>query len=128
MSRRESIYIDAFPHTNPIPAACRIGAMLYSGVIYGRDPQTQQVPADLGEQCALMFSHIESIVKAAGGTLEDVIKVTLWMQDKSQREVVNRYWLATFPDANARPARHALDGNFSGNTLIQCDFIAVLDR
>lgn len=128
MSRRESIYIDAFPHANPIPAACRVDAMLYSGVIYGRDPQTQQVPADLGQQCALMFSHIESIVKAAGGTLNDVIKVTLWMQDKSQREVVNRYWLATFPDENSRPARHALDGNFSGNTLIQCDFIAVLER
>ncbi|ADU69165.1 RidA family protein [Pantoea sp. At-9b] len=128
MSRRESIYIDAFPHANPIPAACRVGAMLYSGVIYGRDPQTQQVPADLAQQCALMFSHIESIVKAAGGTLNDVIKVTLWMQDKSQREVVNHFWLAAFPDENSRPARHALDGNFSGNTLIQCDFIAVLDR
>ncbi|MBP2197670.1 RidA family protein [Pantoea cypripedii] len=128
MATRESIYIDAFPHANPIPAACRVGSMLYSGVIYGRDPQTQQVPADLGEQCALMFRHMASIVCAAGGSMEDVIKVTLWMQDKTQREVVNRYWLQAFPQPHSRPARHALEGNFSGNTLIQCDFIAVLAR
>ncbi len=54
--------------------------------------------------------------------------MTLWMQDKSQRETVNRHWEKAFPDASARPARHALEGNFTGNTLIQCDFIAVLDR
>lgn len=128
MSKRQSIYIDGFPHTNPIPAACRIGPMLCSGVIYGRDPHTQQVPADLEQQCELMFMHVRSILDAAGGTLEDVIKMTLWMQDKSQRNTVNRYWEKAFPDAGARPARHTLDGNFTGNTLIQCDFMAVLGR
>ncbi|NIY48714.1 RidA family protein [Cedecea colo] len=128
MARRESIYIAAFPHANPIPAACRVDNMLYSGVIYGRDPQTQQVPAGIERQCVLMFDHVRAIVESAGGTMADVIKMTLWMQDKSQREVVNRYWEEAFPDAASRPARHALDGSFSGNTLIQCDFVAVLAR
>lgn len=126
--RRESIYIDAFPHANPIPAACRIDNMIYSGVIYGRDPQTQQVPDNLDAQCALMFRHVQTIVEAAGGTLEDVIKMTLWMEDKSQRQVVNRHWERIFPDPHSRPARHALDGTFPGTILIQCDFVAVLTR
>lgn len=128
MGKRQSIYIDAFPHANPIPAACRIGAMLYSGVIYGRDGQTQQVPASLERQCELMFAHVRAIVEVAGGTLEDVIKMTLWMKDKSQRDVVNRYWEQAFPDYHSRPARHARNGSFDGNILIQCDFIAVLDN
>ncbi|MGK3123748.1 RidA family protein [Candidatus Pantoea formicae] len=126
MNRRQSIYIDAFPHENPIPAACRIGSMLYSGVIYGRDAATQQVPASLDQQCELMFQHLKAIVEAAGGSLEDVIKVTLWMKDKSQRNIVNHYWKEAFPDKASRPARHALSGEFSGNMLVQCDFIAVL--
>jgi Putative translation initiation inhibitor, yjgF family len=126
--RRESIYIDAFPHVNPIPAACRIDNMLWSGVIYGRDPQTQQVPPDLDLQCALMFHHVRSIVEAAGGSLADVVKMTLWMEDKSQRDVVNRHWEKAFPDPHSRPARHALDGQFPGAILIQCDFVAVLQR
>lgn len=126
MAKRQSICIEDFPHANPIPAACRIGPLLCSGVIYGRDPLTQQVPADLAQQCELMFQHVRSIVEAAGGTLEDVIKMTLWMKDKSQRETVNRYWEQAFPDPDARPARHALEGQFSGTMLIQCDFMAVL--
>ena len=58
MSNRKSIYSEAFVHANPVPAACRIGNMVFSGVIYGRDPQTRQVPDDLDGQCALMFAHI----------------------------------------------------------------------
>ncbi|XBS71432.1 hypothetical protein ABK905_11145 [Acerihabitans sp. KWT182] len=54
------------------------------------------------------------------------MKITLWMRDKNQRDIVNRHWERVFPDPQSRPARHALDGNFSGNIRFQCDFIAVL--
>lgn len=126
MARRESIYIADFPHANPVPAACRIDNMLYSGVLYGRDPQTRLVPADLDEQCALMFRHVVTLVTAAGGSPDDIIKITLWMADKHQRTVVNRHWEALFPDPKTRPARHTLPGVFEGTMLIQCDFVAVL--
>lgn len=124
--RRQSIYLSTFPHVNPTPAASRIDNMVYSAVIYGRDPENQQVPEDIDRQCAFMFGHVCAIVEAAGGTPDDIIKMTLWMADKSQRSVVNRHWEALFPDADSRPARHTLDGRFEGNTLIQCNFIAVL--
>ncbi|WP_111495041.1 RidA family protein [Marinobacter bohaiensis] len=126
MQRRQSIYIDGFAHRNPIPAACRVDGMLYSGVIYGRDPATGKMADGLESQCALMFGHVRSILEVAGGSTADIIKMTLWMQDKSQRDVVNRHWERLFPDPQSRPARHALDGNFTGNMLIQCDFVAVL--
>ena len=37
MTRRKSIHIGEFKHANPIPNACRIGNLLMSGVILGRD-------------------------------------------------------------------------------------------
>lgn len=125
-SHRESIYSQAFVHKNPVPSASRVGNMVFSGIIYGRDPQTLVVPDDIDEQCALVFSHIKTIIEDAGGTLEHIAKITLWMRDKNEREVVNRHWLRYFPDPASRPARHTIEEAGSGNIRIQCDFIAVL--
>ena len=44
MTRRKSIHIGEFKHANPIPNACRIGNLLMSGVILGRDPATGAMP------------------------------------------------------------------------------------
>ena len=129
MGRRTSIYVEGFSHKNPIPAACRIGDMLYSGSIQGTDPATGRYGATLDEQSVLMFAHLQRIVEAAGGTLEDVIKVTVWMRDRANREPVNRVWLQLFPDAHSRPARHAIHApNLDGEKLIECSFTAVLDQ
>jgi 2-iminobutanoate/2-iminopropanoate deaminase len=128
MSKRKSIHIKEFKHANPIPACSRIGNIVMSGVINGIDPATGKVAPTLEEQCAHMFQHMKRMVEAAGGTTDDIIKMTVWMGDRSQREALNREWLKMFPDEHSRPARHALrtalDGE--GGIQIQCDFMAVL--
>lgn len=126
MTRRQSIYVDDFPHANPVPAACRIDNMVYSGVIYGRDPATQEVPADMDQQCQLMFAHVRTIIEAAGGSLDDIIKINLSLRDKAHRPKVNPHWEALFPDPATRPARQGYEIAMSGNIQVQCDFIAVL--
>jgi 2-iminobutanoate/2-iminopropanoate deaminase len=126
MGRRQSIYVESFKHVNPVPAACRIGNFVYSGGIYGQDPATRKAADGIEAQCALMFAHVRSIVEAAGGTTEDIVKITLWMNDRSLRTIVNREWAATFPDEASRPTRHALKANLEGGMLIQCDFIAIV--
>ncbi|EJW11359.1 Endoribonuclease L-PSP [Rhodovulum sp. PH10] len=127
MTRRTSIQIGGFKHANPIPNASRIGNLLMSGVILGRDPQTGTMPATLEEQCANMFAHMKAIVEAGGGTTDDIIKMTVWLQDRSRRGPVNTEWLKMFPDERCRPARHALQMNMDGGALVQCDFTAVID-
>lgn len=126
MTMRKSIYVDTFPHANPTPAACLVGNMVFSAVIYGREPASQQVPVDMDLQCQYMFEHVRTIVEAAGGSLDNIVKMTLWMVDKQERDIVNRHWLSYFPDPSTRPARHTQSGEFTGNIRIQCDFIAVL--
>lgn len=124
--RRRSIHIPGFVHKNPIPGASRIGKLLMSGVINGVDPASGRPPEDLRQQCDWMFVHMRSLVTAAGGSLDDVIKVTVWMHDRSQREALNEAWQAVFPDEHSRPARHTLPGQMEGGLLVQCDFVAVL--
>ncbi len=124
MGKRQSIYVEAFGHKNPIPAACRLGGLLFSGIVYGLDPATGKVAPGIDEQCALMFQHIRTIVEAGDGTVDDIVKITVWLQDRSQRDPVNREWLKMFPDPTNRPARQAMQAELTGGMLVQCDFVA----
>jgi 2-iminobutanoate/2-iminopropanoate deaminase len=127
--RRTSVYVDSFGHVNPIPAACRIGDLIYSGVITGRDPETGRPAETLDRQCALMFRHMRAIVEAAGASADDIIKVTVWLQDRGDRTALNREWTALFPDPADRPARHTVGADLDGDLLVQCEFVAVaMDR
>ena len=124
--KRVSIHIPDFRHKNPIPNAARIGNLVMSGIINGVDPQTGEVAEGLEAQCRFLFAHMRSIVEAAGGTTDDILKITVWMRDRSRREALNREWLAMFPDEAGRPARHSLQAELEGRLEIQCDFVAVL--
>jgi 2-iminobutanoate/2-iminopropanoate deaminase len=127
MGRRTSIYVEGFSHKNPIPAACRIGPLLESGSIQGTDPATGRYGTTLAEQSVLMFAHVKRIVEAAGGSLEDVVKVTVWMRDRANRAPINEEWLRLFPDPHSRPARHAIQADLDGEKLLECSFVAWIE-
>jgi len=102
--------------------------LVMSGVILGRDPSTGAMPESLDAQCANMFAHMKATVEAAGGSTDDIIKMTVWLKDRTQRGPVNVEWLKMFPDEHSRPARHALPmDNMDGGALVQCDFTAMID-
>jgi 2-iminobutanoate/2-iminopropanoate deaminase len=127
MAKRKSIKIEGFKHKNPIPAACRLGNMLMTGIITGTDPGTGKLAATLEEQCANVFHHVRAIMTAAGGSTDDIIKMNVWMVDRSRRDVLNAEWVKMFPDADARPARHTSQTALEGGQLIVCDITAVFD-
>ncbi|QAY59830.1 RidA family protein [Microbacterium protaetiae] len=126
MPRRQSIHIGGFSHENPIPAGSRIGPFLFSGALTGRDPQTREMPTSLAEQCANAFHHVRALLRAAGGSVDDIVKMTFWLVDYRDREALNAQWLAMFPDAASRPARHTMAAQLDRGALIQCDLVAVL--
>lgn len=126
MQRRVSIEVNGFAHWNPIPAASRIGQHVYSGVLTGRDPQTGGMPAALDDQTANVFVHIRALMEAAGGSVDDIVKLHCWLVDPDDREALNREWLAMFPDADSRPARQVTVSQLGGDARIHCDLIAIL--
>ena len=127
MARRRSIEIEGFRHKNPIPAACRLGNMLMTGIITGTDPATGQLADTLEAQCSNIFHHVRAIMAAAGGSTDDIIKINVWMADRSRRDVLNAEWLKMFPDPQSRPARHTSQANLEGGQLIVCDITAVFE-
>jgi enamine deaminase RidA (YjgF/YER057c/UK114 family) len=123
---RRSIEVGGFKHPNPIPAASRIGNIVLSGVITGKDARTGELPATLEEQCAAMFVHVREIIEAAGGTPDHILKMTVWLRDQSNRKALNEEWVKMFPDPAGRPTRHALPHLGEHKALILCDFTAVI--
>ena len=128
MTKRQTLYVEGFAHANPIPAACRKGPLLMTGLVNGTDPATGKLAATLEEQCAHMFTQVRSILEAGGGTTQDIVRMTVWLKDRSQREPLNQQWLAMFPDPHDRPARLSLQaGELSGGILVQCEVTAFID-
>ena len=128
MAERHTIHIGGFSHVNPIPAACRVGPLLMSGLINGTDPATGKLAETLPEQCRHVFAQVRRIVEAAGGSTADIVRIGVWLKDRSQREPLNEQWLAMFPDANDRPARLSVQaGDLSGGILVQCEITAYID-
>ena len=122
---RTSVYIDGFGHKNPIPAGCRIGPLLESGSIQGNDPATGKPAETIEAQCRFMLDNVRRIVEAAGGGTQDIVKLTVWMKDRSQRPALNVPWLDMFPDAASRPARHAIVApELDMGKLVECSFTA----
>jgi 2-iminobutanoate/2-iminopropanoate deaminase len=128
MLRRRSIEIHGFNHGGlPIPAASIVDNILFSGGVAGLDVESGILPDEASKQVENMFSNIGLIVKAAGGTTEDIVKITLYVRDRDIRDAINEEWLSMFPDEESRPARHIIvyDHLFPA-MRVQAEFYAVL--
>ena len=127
MEKRRSIDVAGARHVNPIPSASRKGPFVVTGAISGTDPATGKVPEDLDAQCRQMFDNVRRVITTAGGSPDDIIKITVWITDRALRPTLNKYWVEMFPDANSRPARHTVaSGDFIPPMQIQCDLMAVI--
>jgi len=122
---RISIDVPGLDHVNPVPSASRCGSFFMTSGVSGRDPATGKFPATLEEQCQQMFASLRTMLERAGGTPEDVVKITVWLKDDSLPESLNAEWIAMFPDANSRTARTTLTNPLlEAPMLIQCEAVA----
>jgi enamine deaminase RidA (YjgF/YER057c/UK114 family) len=127
MAKRQSVNGSRARHENPIPNASRVGNVVMSSVIGGANPGSRELPAALEQQIANVFHHIRHDIEAAGGSVDDIVKVTFWVKDPTtQRAALNAEWVKMFPDADARPARHTLTLPPDSRAQVQADFTAVI--
>jgi 2-iminobutanoate/2-iminopropanoate deaminase len=123
-----SIDVPGLAHNAPIPVAARVGPLLCSSAIAGKDPATGQLPADAATQAHFAFANMQRVLAAAGASLADVAKLSVTLSDNSAREAVNGEWLALFPDPADRPARHVVVHELQHGMVLQLEFIALIQR
>jgi len=126
VSVRRSISAPDIPeHKNPIPAATRIGNLLFSSAVGGEDSVTHELPDDKELQIANTFRTIRAIMREAGGSPDNIGKVSVYVADRNDRKLINPHWLEMFPDQNSRPVRHTMEKSLPAGRYIQVEFIAV---
>jgi enamine deaminase RidA (YjgF/YER057c/UK114 family) len=54
----------------------------------GRNPQTKEIPEDVGEQTRQVFANIEKALQAVGSSLADVVMSRVFIQEPADTEKV----------------------------------------
>ena len=115
-------------HKQPIPTVTRVGNIIFSSAISGMDLATGETPSDPERQIANAFANLKASVEEVGGTVGDIGKMTVFLADRNMREIVNKHWLAMFPEEHDRPVRHTLGAPGASDFIIQIEFVAVIQK
>jgi 2-iminobutanoate/2-iminopropanoate deaminase len=89
-----------------------VNGIAYVAGMIARGNDGKIIAGDEYEQAKLIFSKIRHLVEAAGGTMADVVKVTIFVTDITQREKV---W---------RARQEVFAGDFPASTLVQVAALA----
>jgi len=119
-----SIHAPGASHNAPIPAAARVGPLLCTSAVSGKDAATGELPADAAAQARHAFANLKAVLAAGGATLQDVVKLSVSIKDNAVREPLNAEWLACFPDPHDRPARHIVLHDLQHGMWLQIEVMA----
>jgi 2-iminobutanoate/2-iminopropanoate deaminase len=122
---QQTINLPGLEHSGGVPAACRVGPIVATSVIMGRDPRTREMPAGAEEQARNAFDNLGAVLAAAGLSVDDVVKLTIYVSEDHDREATAKYWNACWPDPERRPARRTLLIPMRNGWRVQLEALAV---
>lgn len=123
---QRSLHVPNVGHKAPIPLGARVGNLICSSGIIGKDPDTGALPADAATQAAHAFTNLRALLAAGGASLDDVVRLSVSVKDDSVRDAVNVHWLAAFPDPDDRPARHISVHDLQHGMWLQLEVLAAV--
>lgn len=100
---RQPIHSDAAPKAiGPYSQAIRAGSTVYLSGQIPLDPATMAiVEGGIEAQATRVFENLKAVAAAAGGTLDDAVRVTIFLTDLGQfatvNEVMARYFREPYP-------------------------------
>ena len=89
-----------------------VNGVAYVAGMIARGKDGRIVVGDEYEQAKAIFAKIRNLIEAAGGSMADVVKVSIFVTDITQREKV---W---------RARREVFSGDFPASTLVQVAALA----
>lgn len=102
MPRKPIVTAHAPAAIGPYSQAVRAGNHVYLSGQIPLDPATGQlVPGDIAVQAKRVFDNLQAVCIAAGGSLEDVVRVGIYLMDLADFAAVNavmaEYFSAPYP-------------------------------
>ncbi|MBI5636360.1 MAG: RidA family protein [Nitrospinae bacterium] len=110
----------------PYSQAIKAGNVVYASGQIPLDPVTGvMVPGGIKEQTGRVLLNLKAVLEAAGGSLDNVVKTTVYLADMAQFADMNAVYATFFADKP--PARATVQAAaLPKNALVEIDAIAVL--
>ncbi|MDR2207673.1 MAG: RidA family protein [Azoarcus sp.] len=106
--------------------AVRVGDTVYCSGQIGLDPESGSLAEGFEAQAVRVFENLKAVAEAAGGSLSQVVRVTLYLTDLGYfskiNEIMSRYFTEPYP---ARAAVGVKE--LPRDALIEADAILFLD-
>jgi 2-iminobutanoate/2-iminopropanoate deaminase len=101
------------------------GGFLFTSGQLPINPVTGQVPSSIEEQTIQVLDNLKAIIEEAGSSMEKVVKCTVYLQNFSDFEVMNKIYATYFPTNS--PARATVEvSKMAKNALVEIDAVAVV--
>jgi reactive intermediate/imine deaminase len=105
--------------------AVRCGNTIYLSGQIGLDPRTMQLAEGIDAQVRRVFDNLKAVAEAAGGSLADAVKLTIYLTDLAHFGKVNEIMAVYFPQPY--PARAAVGvASLPRAALVEADAILVM--
>lgn len=127
MANRVAIATDAAPAAiGPYSQAIRSGNTVYLSGQIPLDPQTMElVDASIEAQVHRVFDNLAAVAAAAGGSLDDMVRLTVYLTDLDNFTTVNEIMATYFEEPY--PARAAIGiASLPRGAAVEIDAILVL--
>jgi reactive intermediate/imine deaminase len=105
--------------------AVRVGDTVYLSGQIGLDPSTMSMVEGIDAQIHRVFRNLQAVAGAAGGSLDQVVKLTVFLTDLANFPKVNEIMAAYFREPY--PARAAVGvAALPRGALVEADAVMVL--
>jgi reactive intermediate/imine deaminase len=105
--------------------AMRCGDTVYLSGQIGLDPRTMQLAEGIDAQVRRVFVNLKAVAEAAGGSLADAVKLTIYLTDLAHFAKVNEIMAAYFNEPYT--ARAAIGvASLPRAALVEADAILVI--
>lgn len=123
---KKVISTDAAPGAiGPYSQAIKVGNMLYCSGQIPVDPATGTIPEGIKAQTAQSLANVKAILTAAGASIENVVKTTVFLADMSLFGEMNEVYAQNFTEPF--PARSAVAvRELPKQVLVEIEVIAIL--
>lgn len=109
----------------PYSQATKVGNMVYSSGQIGLNPDGSGMVDGLENQCHQVLKNLSAVLEAAGSSLDNVAKTTVFLSDINDYKVVNGIYAEYF--TGNPPARSAVEvANLPLGALVEIEAIAVV--
>jgi 2-iminobutanoate/2-iminopropanoate deaminase len=122
----EGVSVPGAPFTSAIAVNDR--TMIHTSGFMARDPQNGKIlhPGNAERQTLECFDKIEKVLVAAGGTLADIVKMTVFLRDVSDYEAMNRARRSRLTGIDYASST-VIAGLVADEALIEIECIAAID-